>query len=82
MSNASNESGLCAVDECKRRGSPQVCPYDQQYHHHGRIHYGSPGTPADMKFRAGAWRQVCAEHYDMLRRAREAWESRATEVNS
>lgn len=69
-----DEQKLCAVEDCPRQGSPQVCPYDGSRHGHGMIHYGSPGTPEQMKFRDG-WRQVCAEHYDILLRAREQWEA-------
>lgn len=57
------DDGLCAVEDCPNDGKPQVCPYDQQYHRHGYIHYknGHRWHP-EMKFRS-AWHGVCDPHY-------------------
>lgn len=69
--------GLCAVDGCERQGSPQVCLYDGSYHGHGRIHYDCERAERSnhgLKFRQDVWRKICAEHYDVLRRALNAAE--------
>jgi hypothetical protein len=68
---------VCAVEDCWRPGSPQVCLYDGAFHGHGRVHYDcrrAERTAHGLTFRADSWRQLCAEHYDVLRRALEAAE--------
>lgn len=54
----------CAVEDCANRGRPQVCPYDQRYHHHGRVHYGT--IPSALAFREGGWSLVCDAHLKHL----------------
>lgn len=56
----------CAVKDCENQGRPQICPYDQRYHHHGRIHYDT--IPSKLTFtKDRAWRFVCDEHYAVLK---------------
>ncbi len=67
---------VCAVDGCDRLGSPQVCPYDDRYHHHGCIHYDCGYPKHSVSFKDDkTWHFVCAEHYDLLRRERVAFEA-------
>lgn len=60
----------CAVVGCAREGSPQICPYDGRYHHHGRIHYDCGYPVHSVKFRDDGWHFVCDEHYRLLDRER------------
>ena len=63
----------CAVVDCNRKGGPKICPYDNGYHWHGRIHYGGGYPYHSVTFRTGAWYGVCDDHYELLKRERSEW---------
>jgi len=57
---------LCAVQDCLEEGQRQICPVDNYYHWHGRIHY-EEGHPAyDLKFRDGNWYRICNTHKKVI----------------
>lgn len=54
----------CCVVDCPNEGKRRICPYDGQYHHHGRIHYSCDHPAHSLAFRAGeGWLLICDEHY-------------------
>jgi len=66
---------VCAVEGCSRIGSPQVCPYDGRYHHHGCIHYDCGYPQHSVSFKQdGEWHFICDEHYELLSQERRAFE--------
>lgn len=70
----------CAVIGCAREGRSQVCPYDGQRHHHGRIHYDG-GLPAhSVQFHADAWDYICDEHYALVKTERKQWEREVAQL--
>lgn len=72
---------LCAVVGCDRPGMPQICPHDNKYHHHGRIHYDSP-PEGILEFRQDAWHYICDEHYAFVCEARRRWEREVDELRA
>jgi len=57
---------VCAVRGCEREASPQICPFDGRYHHHGCIHYDrAPGRIPELEFLDG-WGWVCDFHYGAI----------------
>lgn len=68
----------CMVVGCDQEGHPQVCPFDQRYHHHGRIHYTNDhGYPELFGFRfeelaVAGWGDICNAHHAAIKEALEA----------
>ena len=67
----------CAVVDCENGGRSQICPFDDRYHHHGRIHYPTDQKEAEgwgsigLAFRplseGWGWLLICDEHYKVVR---------------
>ena len=57
---------VCAVRGCERPASPQICPFDGRYHHHGCIHYDrTENVPDGVEYLKG-WGWVCDFHYGAI----------------
>jgi len=55
---------VCAVVGCNDDPKPHTCPYCQNRHRHGAIHYSrNDHTPPGMEFREGDWYWMCDKHY-------------------
>jgi uncharacterized protein (DUF1684 family) len=64
----------CAVVDCENEGLRQVCPFDDRYHHHGRIHYPTDQESRErwkmvLPFRplSEGWLLMCDKHYGVVR---------------
>lgn len=68
--------GQCAVFGCERRGLAKTCPHDGRFHSHGRIHYWGDHPKHSLQFRSGGWFLICDEHYQVVKKEREEFESK------
>ena len=69
------EPSPCGVVGCSEPGEASRCPYDGEFHRHGRVHYSGP-PKSSLSFRDG-WHLLCAAHLAHVTREREAWEAGA-----
>jgi len=68
------DDGMCAVQGCRNPGRRQVCPYDNRYHHHGKIHYENQHRwHPDLHFKRGPWRGVCDAHMKVILDSKTAY---------
>ena len=72
---------LCAVKECNKVAHSRVCFYDGQYHSHGCIHYNCGYPKHSVAFREDGWYWVCDDHYNLLKKEREAWVEKGRREN-